>query len=58
FIDVFSKEGARLLPIINSLTYIIDLKGDAVLLYSRIYLLIEVELGVLRKYLDDALVKG
>ncbi|PSS09340.1 hypothetical protein M430DRAFT_109298, partial [Amorphotheca resinae ATCC 22711] len=57
FTDVFSKEGARSLPIINSPTYVIDLKGDVVLLYSRIYLLTKVELSVLYEYLDNTLVK-
>jgi hypothetical protein len=43
---------------INSPTYIIDIERDIVLPYSRIYLLVELELSVLRKYLDNALTKG
>jgi hypothetical protein len=58
FADVFSEEGARSLPAIDGPTHAIDIKGDAVPPHSRIYLLTEVELGVLREYLDNALAKG
>jgi hypothetical protein len=44
--------------VIDSPTYTIDIEGDTVPPYSRIYLLAELELGVLREYLDDALAKG